>query len=950
MANGPQLTNGVKMEPGRPGPGLLSPTGTMGGRSTTAVEPRPRGARSAAPSVDTRRIAHSAMDEAEDCEEGDVQFMEMKRRAGDIPGFDAATQSAQASFLGPNRALKDFGQKLKDINDALGELQARGIQHVANLPELVLIGDQSSGKSSLMSAIAGLALPRSTGTCTRCPIHIRVSRAEEWSCRVYLKIDYEYQHRQRPVAKSDVTAKDKFPPWVALDPNTVVRHEFKTIRDKFEAEDVENVLRCAQSAILNPGIPYQQYVPKLKGEVPDETRALDLQRIKQLEPRAIAQFSPNTVALEVKGPDLADLSFYDLPGVFMSAKRDEDTFLEKVVSNLACEYIKRPHALILWAVPMNQDAENSYAFSLIRKMRAGSRCVGIMTKADLLPEASSTTWLSMLKGEAHQTGLGYFVTSRQGEDLEEQNKMEEAFFNRTADIARDWPSAFDDFKDQCGVEKLKAFLSRKLGEEFSQVLPEVKQKVNDRISAIDDQLSSYPVMPDNPEMEIRTSLDIFSREVRDRVLQQDFQSRWDFSCMEKLREKIIALKPKYNVRDPKKVAAPPQIITPRPNGSREVIDLCDSPPTARSSPAPARNTKRAAPENEQLPPDPKRQRRPSASHFKQEGEDEPAMPLAIPFFSAPIRRPTTKSLADIRALIRRNAVPGQPGLVSTSVYQPLYIEAARGWERHLVVFINETLNYIQAEIMEIMERSFGNLKNTACYRESREHMNGFLQHLRAELTSQLLRLYNLESQRLFTKDEESLNRNKAQEKKKLVRHRHLIRWSTLNEGNDNPPVRREDEMTEEERAKEAQEIEKQKAKMSPDPYEPELSVAAYVRGYYLTASNRFVDNVAINVMSGLFPQIAANIKMYLPDKLGLMGGAANHQKFLELMSEGPEIERKRQELLTERLRLGQSMDIIVKLEVGSTSPAQQNAGSPDDFYRPQRSMSTAQSVTDYSEC
>jgi len=415
--------------------------------------------------VDTHHVAQSIADDDEDEE---VQYMEIKSK-GDISGLASAPQSVQGSFIGPNRALKDFGQKLKDINDALGELQARGIQHVANLPELVLVGDQSSGKSSLMSAIAGLTLPRSTGTCTRCPIHIRVSRADEWSCRVYLKIDYAYQQRDRPITKEDVTNRDKFPPWVPLDSNHVQRHEFKTVRDKFDSDEVENVLRCAQLAILNPGIPYQKYVPKLKGEVSDETRVLDLQRIKDLEREAMAQFSPNTVALEVKGPDLADLNFYDLPGVFMSAKRDEDTFLERVVSNLACEYMARPNALILWAVPMNQDAENSYAFSLIRKMRAGNRCVGIMTKADLLPEASSGTWLAMLRGQAHQTGLGYFVTSRQGEDLERQNTREEAFFNRTAEIAREWPEVFDDFKDRCGVEKLKSFLSLKLGEQFSKV-------------------------------------------------------------------------------------------------------------------------------------------------------------------------------------------------------------------------------------------------------------------------------------------------------------------------------------------------------------------------------------------------------------------------------------------------------------------------------------------------
>jgi len=383
----------------------------------------------------------------------------------------AASQSVHGSFIGAKRALGDIGQKLKDINDALGELQARGIQHVASLPELVLVGDQSSGKSSLMSAIAGLSLPRSSGTCTRCPIHIRVSRADEWSCRVFLKQDYEFCPPGHPLTDRDVTKANPFPPWVKLDPSRQVRREFKTVTSRFDSEEIETVLRCAQVAILNPTTPYQFFIPKLKGEVSDSTRDQHLEQVTRKEARAEAQFSPNTVALEVRGPDLADLNFYDLPGVFMTARRAEDTFLEHVVQNLTREYISRPSAIILCAVPMNQDTENSLALKIIRALRAENRCIGVMTKADLLAkdEHAATSWLAMLNGQAHATGFGYFITSRQGSDLEEQNKMEEAFFNRTADATGQWPEVFDGFKDKCGVEKLKAFLSLRLGEEFAKM-------------------------------------------------------------------------------------------------------------------------------------------------------------------------------------------------------------------------------------------------------------------------------------------------------------------------------------------------------------------------------------------------------------------------------------------------------------------------------------------------
>ncbi|KAK3349813.1 P-loop containing nucleoside triphosphate hydrolase protein [Lasiosphaeria hispida] len=820
-------------------------------------------------------------------------------------GDEHGSQSMQGSFIGPNRALKDFGQGVKDINDALGELQARGIQHVANLPELVLVGDQSSGKSSLMSAIAGLTLPRSTGTCTRCPIHIRISKADEPSCRVYLKNDYRYQEPDRLLTKDDVTERNKFPPWIALDANRAERYEFKSLRavnDKFDSEDIETVLKCAQVAILNPSTPYHYFIPKLKCDsASDEVRQQLLLRVEQKEANSEAQFSPNTVALEVKGPDLADLNFYDLPGVFMSAKHEKDTFLERVVRNLACQYMARKNAIILWAVPMNQDADNSYAFSLIREMGAVDRCVGVMTKADLLPKEASTSWLSMLDGRAHQTGLGYFITSRQGDDYDQQNTVEEAFFNRTADSTGHWPQIFDRFTDRCGVEKLKTFLSLKLSREFSKVLPEVKKKINDRIGHIEEQLQHFPEPPPNPEMEIMTSLAGFSNKVKDRVSEQGFLGSWDSRFMEPFKLRILGLKPKFNVREHSRTVVAPV-----------VIDLdADSPPAPRKR-GPAFDV-------EQCTPTPKRQRvlQPPATPVKPELVDEPGVfsgAQSFRSFTTPGRVTRTKTLMDIRQLIRRNAIPGQPGLVSASVHEPLYKEAAMTWDTHLEAFIRDTFDFLHMEIMQILDGSLGHLKNTAVYKESLEHMKAFVETHRNELRGQLGLIFKLESRRLFTKDEDSLERNKALEKKILVRHRHHFRWAAHIGDDSMAPIHKMEELTEEELAQEAVRMQREAAKMLPDPFDQEINVAAYVRGYYLTAASRFIDNVAIHVMSGLFPHIASVINSYLHDKLGLTGGRTTFERLQSLISEGPETERRRRELHAERKALHQSMEIIVNLE------------------------------------
>ncbi|KAK4098027.1 hypothetical protein N658DRAFT_432899 [Parathielavia hyrcaniae] len=889
---------------------------------------RRRHMRSPAPSADTRRRPPSASGpQLPEEEDGDCMIMEVRPglKLENAGVLQVGPQSFQASFNGAaNRALRDIGQKSKDIIDALGELQARGIQHVASLPELVLVGDQSSGKSSLMSAIAGLSLPRSSGTCTRCPIHIRVSRADEWSCRVFLKQDYEYCPPTHQLTERNVTNANKFPPWVKLDPSRQVRREFKTVRDQFDSEETETVLRCAQAAILNPGTHYSFFIPKLKGEAPESTRQQLLEQIKKKEETADAQFSPNTVALEVKGPELADLNFYDLPGVFMNARRAEDSFLEKVVQNLTREYISRPSAIILCAVPMNQDPENSLALKMIRALRAETRCLGIMTKADLLPkdDHAASNWIAMLNGRAHKTGFGYFITSRQGSDLEEQNKMEEAFFNRTADETGQWPDAFDEFKEKCGVDKLKAYLSMKLSEEFSKILPEVKEKVNTRLLDLDQQLQNYPDPPPNPELEVMKSLAEFTIRVKDRVMSQDFMSMWDGHIGDTFKKHIVNQKPRFNVKD-----------NAKPSKPSVIIDLDGDSPT--NSPT---VRKRSAPGMDAPQSTSKRQRGQQANGVvKTETPDRPVFPSTpqhvrgVTPAGTPTRGPRpSKSLMDVRNLIRRAAIPGQPGLVSASVYEPLYTESAKTWAPHLEKFIKDTFQFLQAEIMRILDASFAHLKNRAVYKESLEHMRVFVEAHKAELRAQLQLIYSLESKRLFTKDEEALKRNQAAERSILVRHRNHFRIAAHN-GEELCTVPKVEDMTDEERKQEETKMARELKNLGPDPFEPELNVAAYIRGYYLTAANRFVDYVSIHVMSGLLPRVASVIETYLHEKLGLTGLVTTQEVLQRLMSEGPEIEQKRRDLRAEKETLDGAMDIIVNLERREAAAAAAAAASASQY-------------------
>jgi hypothetical protein len=188
-------------------------------------------------------------------------FLEMRTKpGGSLTGSPQSTQNADASFARQsfaNPTFTNIGVKLREFNNTVGNLQQLGVSHVAELPELVLVGDQSAGKSSLMSGIARVDLPRSAGVGTRCPLHIRLidSSNARWSCTVALQLDYDFEPKGK-IKKSDVTATNPFPPWVKKSHRDI--KIFKTIFDPCE---IEEVLRWAQVAILNPTNDHEFYVP-----------------------------------------------------------------------------------------------------------------------------------------------------------------------------------------------------------------------------------------------------------------------------------------------------------------------------------------------------------------------------------------------------------------------------------------------------------------------------------------------------------------------------------------------------------------------------------------------------------------------------------------------------------------------------------------------------------------
>ncbi|KAF1346312.1 hypothetical protein EJ07DRAFT_144993 [Lizonia empirigonia] len=55
----------------------------------------------------------------------------------------------------------------RDLLDVVDNLRSHGINRYIDLPEIIVCGEQSSGKSSVLEAVSGVRFPSNDNLCTR---------------------------------------------------------------------------------------------------------------------------------------------------------------------------------------------------------------------------------------------------------------------------------------------------------------------------------------------------------------------------------------------------------------------------------------------------------------------------------------------------------------------------------------------------------------------------------------------------------------------------------------------------------------------------------------------------------------------------------------------------------------------------------------------------------------
>ncbi|GAW12150.1 hypothetical protein ANO14919_015080 [Xylariales sp. No.14919] len=821
----------------------------------------------------------------------------------DKPSTRSPSHTTEAS--GPGNfeppPFTDIGKKLKECNDTLADIQSLGISHVAVLPELVLVGDQSSGKSSLMSALARLNLPTSSGICTRCPFHIRMSSSKDphFSCTISLQVEYDYV--PHAIKQPNVTKRNPFPTWKPKHlTETIV---FKTIYEK-DLNGIGEILRWAQIAILNPSQNPEQYVPE-EGAFAKENTLEVAKRSTE------ARFSPNVVSLEIRGLESPDLSMYDLPGVFSVSEVKDDDYLVDVVENLTRKYVGREGAIIMLALPMDHDLENSRTLKVIRELNAESRTIGVLTKADRPNFKISDTityWLAVLDEKKQKVKKdGFYITSLPPEKaLDNPSTWEASFFDAGA---KNWPSHFSRFLHRCGVDQLRDHITKELGNAFTCSLPNVKRKFNSRIEEIRCHLNDLPDVPSNVEHEVRMSLKDFYASVKRAIDHQDFEEDCK-ELTEKFYAYLAAMKPRCIMET--------EMAKPRPQPLEEIVIVSDDSGNEDIG------SKRPASKVPVTGSTPKRPRysEPLTTPIKAEGSSigtvsqSPATPTSSLPQNSEIA--VKLSLLDIQKSIKHKTRGGFSDVIPLVVYETLCLRAVSQWEKPLEMYINGATSLLTRAVTKALESSLRKFSNRHIYEESSELLRVFLKDQGARQRERLAELYKNETYKAITINEVGLNYFKAQEKKQLEHYRLFIRLRAAGFIDSDLQYKRDEEMSPEEKQEQSKLLDKYKGQLLEDEFKREIDVAATVRGYYSIAATRFVDGVSMDVNSWLFRSFRDRVlDDYLDEKLGLFPYPTSNT-YKALMSENPKTEQKREQLRKERDKLRAAVQKISELESSFT--------------------------------
>ena len=341
----------------------------------------------------------------------------------------------------PRPAMATLGDDLLNTVNKLQDLVFNTIGNDSlDLPQIVVVGSQSSGKSSVLENIVGRDfLPRGSGIVTRRPLLLQLINV--------------------PIDEEEKTEKEEV--YTPHTPASVAHHD--------EWAEFHHI----------PGRKFRDF-NQVRGEIENETSRIAGNN---------KGINRQPINLKIFSPHVLNLTLVDLPGLMKVPIGDQPADIEKQTRILISEYVAKPNSIILAVSPANVDIVNSEALKLARHVDPmGRRTIGVLTKLDLMDHGTNA--LDILSGRVYPLKLGFIgVVNRSQQDIQTNKPMSEAL-KAEADFFKHHP-AYRNIAIRCGTQYLAKTLNQTLMAHIRDRLPDIKARLNTLMGQTQQELASY---------------------------------------------------------------------------------------------------------------------------------------------------------------------------------------------------------------------------------------------------------------------------------------------------------------------------------------------------------------------------------------------------------------------------------------------------------------------------
>ncbi|KAI8303675.1 Vacuolar protein sorting-associated protein 1 [Colletotrichum sp. SAR11_240] len=336
--------------------------------------------------------------------------------------------STQGGISDP--ALITLVNKLQDVFTTVG------VTNPIDLPQIVVVGSQSSGKSSVLENIVGRDfLPRGSGIVTRRPLVLQLINRPATSQSNGVE---ELADTNDKAANADEWGEFLHIPGQKF-------YDFNKIRDEISRETEAKVGR-------NAGI------------------------------------SPAPINLRIYSPNVLTLTLVDLPGLTRVPVGDQPRDIERQIRDMILKFISKSNAIILAVTAANIDLANSDGLKLAREVDPeGQRTIGVLTKVDLMDEGTDV--VDILAGRIIPLRLGYVpVVNRGQRDIDNKKPITAALENEKNFFENH--KAYRNKSSYCGTPYLARKLNLILMMHIKQTLPDIKARISSSLSKYAAELES----------------------------------------------------------------------------------------------------------------------------------------------------------------------------------------------------------------------------------------------------------------------------------------------------------------------------------------------------------------------------------------------------------------------------------------------------------------------------